>query len=65
MTHDPLDTYQFVVRIWLESRELPGAAPLWRGSARNLATGQVYYFSTAAELAQHLARTTGGLHPDE
>lgn len=65
MTHDSFETFLFVVKVWLEGRELPGARPLWRGSARNVETGDTRYFSTAGELAQYIASTTGSMHPDD
>ncbi len=34
------DAHSFIVRLWLEPRELKGAAPKWRGVIEHVATGE-------------------------
>lgn len=34
----------FVVRIWLERREIIGALPVWRGMIEHVASGKRQYF---------------------
>jgi len=64
MNHEKPETYLFVLRIWFETREMPDAAPLWRVSVRNTASGEIRYFDTAEKLVWFLETTTGGVPPD-
>ena len=34
------NTHSFIVRIWLEPRELKGASPEWRGEIEHVANGK-------------------------
>jgi hypothetical protein len=58
---DPVDeqVYVFVVKLWQEQREIPEADPLWRGSIENALSGERRYFSTKAELYEHLCQQSG------
>lgn len=44
----------FLVRVWLEPRELDGAAPLLRGSLRDLQSGDETYFTEPGEMGERL-----------
>jgi hypothetical protein len=59
MADELLETHVFIVRLWKERRDIPDAPDLWRGRAENIATGEIRYFRTAAELAAHLLAQTG------
>lgn len=37
-------TAAFVVRVWVETRELPGAVPQWRGAIEHVGEGRRYFF---------------------
>ena len=43
-------SHTFIVRVWLESRELPGASHTWRGVIEHVATGERRYFLDLAEI---------------
>jgi hypothetical protein len=34
----------FIVRVWLERREIAGALPVWRGVVEHVASGKRQYF---------------------
>lgn len=44
----------FLVRVWLEPRELQDAAPLLRGSLRDLQSGDESYFTDPGEMGERL-----------
>jgi len=50
----------FVVRIWLERREMEGAEPLWRGEIEDAQSGERKYFAELAAverfISDHLRR---------
>lgn len=46
----------FLVRVWLEARELEGAEPILRGYVRNLKSGEQEYFGQPEKLAELLMR---------
>lgn len=43
-------TQIFIVRIWVEPREIKGAPPEWRGTVEHVLTGQRRYVASLAEL---------------
>lgn len=47
-------TRAFIVRIWLERREIEGAAPEWRGVIEHVSTGERNYFKQLTEIATYL-----------
>lgn len=57
----PLDerTYTFVVRLWEERRDIPGALPVWRGSATEVTTRSSVYFNSLGELCEFLSSQCG------
>jgi hypothetical protein len=44
------DTLVFVVRIWVERREIPSAPLHWRGSIEDVPSGERRYLMTVNEL---------------
>jgi len=43
-------THSFIVRIWLESREIKGKAPEWRGMIEHVTSGDRHYFQDIAHI---------------
>jgi hypothetical protein len=52
-------SHAFVVRIWEERRDIPGAPPVWRGFVSDARSGARIYFDTLPALCAFLARQTG------
>ena len=52
-------SYAFVVNIWEERRDIPGAPPTWRGSVNNVQNGTRIYFSTLREVCEYLGQQSG------
>jgi hypothetical protein len=52
-------SHAFVVRIWEERRDIPGASPIWRGVVSDARSGARIYFDTLPALCAFLARQTG------
>lgn len=52
----PLDdnTSAFIVRVWLEHREIEGAAVTWRGSIEHVASGRVKYLTDLDEVKRFI-----------
>ncbi len=57
-------TQLFVVRLWREEPERADAPNCWRGSVERAATGQLYYFSSLADLAAELSLLSGFPYPE-
>lgn len=62
LPHDPLggagtveNTQSFLVRVWLERREAPGASSLFRGWVQHLQTGEKTAVSRADEIGPWIA----------
>lgn len=55
MTLSGDDTHVFIVRIWREPRELPGAQPVWRGSIEHLPTNARRYFVDLDDIVDFIA----------
>jgi hypothetical protein len=57
----PLDqrTYTFIIKVWQERRDIPGAAVLWRGSATDVASKTRIYFDSLSELCDFLVQRCG------
>jgi hypothetical protein len=53
--------HSFVVRLWLEPREIENAAPVWRGVIEHVTTGKRLYMNNLdqikAFIASYLAET--------
>jgi len=49
-------THSFIVRIWLESREIEAKALEWRGMIEHVTSGQQHYFQDMAQLAIFIER---------
>jgi SpoVK/Ycf46/Vps4 family AAA+-type ATPase len=48
------NTYVFIVRVWLERREIPGAVPIRRGVVENLSGGERRFFTDLEGLLEIL-----------
>lgn len=46
----PGDRHSFIVRIWWENRDLPGAEQQWRGMIEHVASGERRYFLDLQEI---------------
>jgi hypothetical protein len=44
----------FIVRVWLEPRELEDAPVTWRGSIQHVESGRIKYLAHLNELAQFI-----------
>jgi hypothetical protein len=49
-------SYSFVVRIWLEPRELPDIAFEWRGMIQEVISGEIIYFRDFDEIITFVIR---------
>ena len=47
-------THSFIVRIWLEPREIEGAPPQWRGEVKHVASGKQIYLRNLAEITSFI-----------
>jgi hypothetical protein len=45
-------THTFVVKLWLESREIQGAEQEWRGRIDHIQSGSYLYFTDMTAIAQ-------------
>jgi len=54
------NTHSFIVRIWLEPRELAGAVPEWRGVVEHAASGERRYFMDFDDLLNFIASYLDG-----
>jgi hypothetical protein len=48
----------FVVKIWMERRDVVGAPETWRGSVHDVRGGTLVYFATLAELLDFMRQRT-------
>ncbi len=48
--------FSFVLRFWLERREIEGAIPVWRGAIELVPSGERQYFEGVNQLLGILAR---------
>jgi hypothetical protein len=51
--------HAFLVRLWKETRETSGRAPIWRGTVSNLRGHHLGSFSSVAKLLEILSDTSG------
>lgn len=49
------NTHVFIVRVWLEPRELAGARAEWRGVIEHMASGEVRYVHDLDDLVATIA----------
>lgn len=49
-------SHAFVVKIWHERRDVPGAELVWRGSVDDVRGGPRVYFNSLVTLCNYLAR---------
>ena len=48
-------THVFVIRLWIEPREIPGLTPEWRAMIEHVLTGQRRYVRSLEEIQTYLA----------
>jgi hypothetical protein len=48
-------THVFIVRLWLEAREIEGAETLWRGVVEHVSSGQRRYVDNLDEIPAFIA----------
>lgn len=46
----------FILRFWLEHREIEGEAPVWRGVVEHVPSGERHYFERLDQLPAILAK---------
>lgn len=46
--------HAFIVRIWMETRELKDAEPIWRGVIEDVGNGTRVYFDQLEQIALHI-----------
>ncbi len=56
MNHVDDDAHSFIVRIWLEPRELEGAAPKWRGVIKDVATDDQRHFTDLIDIELFISK---------
>ena len=44
----------FIVRIWVEPRELKDAEPIWRGVIEHVGSGERVYFDQLEQIMTHM-----------
>ena len=65
---DPPYVHAFVVKLWLERREIEGAEPEWRGRIDHVQSGKRLYFRDIVSISQFIQTFLGdviGLEPGE
>jgi hypothetical protein len=48
-------TQSFLIRVWIEPREIVGTSVIWRGSAQMVSSGEQVYFKSFDELNAFIA----------
>ena len=59
---DPPYVHAFVVKLWLERREIEGAQPEWRGRIYHVQSGKRVYFRDIAAITQFIQAFLEGTH---
>ncbi len=49
------NTHVFIIRMWLEPREIAGAAPEWRGMIEHVTSGERQYVKSLDEATEFIA----------
>ena len=49
------NTHSFIVRIWLEPREIEGAVPLWRGVIEHVRSGERRHLQDPKDVMDFIA----------
>jgi hypothetical protein len=47
-------THAFIIRIWIEPREIEDAEPIWRGVIEHVGSGTRVYFDRLEQIVEHL-----------
>jgi hypothetical protein len=47
-------THSFIVRVWLESREIKGALPQWRGEVKHVTSGKQIYLKNLTDITSFI-----------
>lgn len=50
----------FIVRVWLEPREIEGASPEWRGKIEHVQSGDCTYFRDLDKMVEFITNHLGG-----
>jgi hypothetical protein len=58
-------TQSFIIRVWIEPREIEGASVLWRGMAQLVSSGEMVSFQSFDELNTFIAKKLGIEYPPE
>lgn len=48
------ETSAFIVRVWIEQREIRGAPVEWRGSIEHVASGRIKYVTDLSEIGRFI-----------
>ena len=48
------NNHTFIMRFWLEPRELENARPIWRGVVEHVASGRKHYLKNLEEVKQFI-----------
>ncbi len=51
----------FIVRLWLEAREIPDADPEWRGTVEHVPSGHRVYVKCLDEITGFISRCASGM----
>ena len=54
-------THAFVVRIWIEPREMNDAEPIWRGVIEEVENGRCVYFDQLEKMNTYFAKYLDGI----
>lgn len=57
---DPPNAHTFIVRLWLERREIEGAPPEWRGRIDHVGSGGRFYFLNLSDCVQFIQAYLNG-----
>ena len=49
-------SHAFIVRVWVEPREILGASPQWRGSVQEVFSGEQRYFDSFEQMIHFMVR---------
>ena len=55
------DSAAFIVRVWIEPREVVGAPVTWRGSIEHVGSGRVKYVTELEEIGRFVGRVLEGM----
>ena len=56
------NTHAFIVRFWLEPRELENARPIWRGVIEHVASGRRFFLKSLDEITAFIESYLPGIN---